>query len=302
MSSSRLALPALAALVLGCPDRPPEPSHKPAPRAERLHRPGELRLTSAGTKPRLRLRYRLEAGDRQAFRTRIDIRHEAAGQTSNLVARLDWERQVESLKGSAAQVRVTVQRVRFVRPASIRDDVTRRLGSLTLRHTLDTRGRVLAVQPGASLPAGLSESTLRNVTAPLPEDPVGDGATWERFEPVDVVLPKTGYRLRLGVRTRYTLTILSHRGRERFALIRAKLRLTAQSLGQELTGLRVTGGGRGTSELKLDLKRLALASSSSEATLELSLERGGTKRQLKQATRISTQPLKTKPPRPPKPK
>ena len=132
MSSSRLTL-FFALLLMGCGGPREQPAKKPAPlRGERLHAPGELRLTSAGTKPRLRLRYRLEPGDHQAFRSRISVRHEAAGQTSNLVARLDWERLVESLEGNAAKVTVTVRRVRFVRPASIRDDVTRRLRSLTL--------------------------------------------------------------------------------------------------------------------------------------------------------------------------
>ncbi len=130
-------------LVGGCgDDAPPKAAGPPTKLAQqRLHPPGELRITSAGAKPRVKLRYRLEPGQFQGFRTRVNVRHQAAGQTSNLTALLDWGRRITSVTGGWAQAEVTVRKVRLARPPSIREDVVRRLKTLKLHVAIDARGR-----------------------------------------------------------------------------------------------------------------------------------------------------------------
>lgn len=294
-------------LLGGCGDDAPGKKAAPAPQKlseQRLHPPGELRLTSAGAKPRLRLRYRQEPGQYQGFRTRVNVKHQAAGQTSSLTALMDWERRVTSVSAGWAQSEVTVRKVRLARPPSIREDVVRRLRGLTLRFAVDARGRARGAAQKSGLAAPLTNGLLKNLTAPLPADAVGHGATWERYEPVSLTLPKTNLGLRLGVRTRYTLALVKRSGRERFAKITSQIQLTARSATSKssLQGQRVTGSGRGTGELKLDLRLATVVSAKSELTLELSVEDKGRTRTLKQTTTSSTRVIKLRPrPRRPRP-
>jgi hypothetical protein len=130
---------------------------------------------------------------------------------------------------------------------------------------------------------------------------VGPGATWERYEPLTVTLPKTSLRLRLGVRTRYTLALQLRQGHERFAEITSTTRLTALS-ADAATGPRITGGGTGTGSLKLDLKHGTAVSARSELTFSLGLTEQGRTRSLKQTTTTTTRAIKLRPrPRPPRP-
>jgi len=291
----------------GCGGDGPPKRAPPAPKKlaeQRLHSPGELRLTSAGAEPRVRLRYRSTPGQFQGFRTRVTVKHVAAGQTSSLTALMDWERRVTGVSEGWAQCEVAVRKVRLARPPSIREDVLRRLRNLTLHFSVDDRGRARGAPKGSGLAAPLTDGLLKNLTAPLPADAVGDGATWERYEPVNLSLPKTNLRLRLGVRTRYTLALVKHAGRERYALITSGVQLTARSSTPK-TGSsaspRVTGGGRGTGALKLDLRHGTVVSAKSELTLELSLQDKGHTRTLRQTTTSSTQTIKLRP-RPPRPR
>lgn len=288
----------------GCGDDSPAPKDPGPPTKlaqQRLHAPGELRLTSAGEKPRVRLRYRLEPGQFQGFRTRVNVKHQAAGQTSSLTTLLDWERRVTNVAAGWAQAEVTVRKVRLARPPSIREDVVRRLKNLKLRFSMTARGRVRSAEKGSGLGDPLTKGLVKNLTAPLPDDAVGDGATWERYEPVDLTLPKTNHPLRLGVRTRYTLALVKRGGRERFAVITSRIQLTARSTTTSPSGQRITGGGKGTGELKLDLKHATVILAKSEITVELSLKEKGRNRTLKQTTTSSTRAIKLRP-RPPRPR
>jgi hypothetical protein len=249
----------------------------------------------------VKLRYTLEPGQFQGFRTRVNVRHQAAGQTSNLTALLDWERRVTSVTAGWAQAEVTVRKVRLARPPSIREDVVRRLKTLKLHLALDTRGRARGADKGSGLARPLTNGLLKHLTAPLPADAVGHGATWERFEPVRLTLPKTNHPLSLGVRTRYTLALIKRGGRERFAVITSRILLTARSAASTRPGQHITGGGRGTGELKLDLKHGTVVSAKSELTMELSLKEKGRNRTLKQSTTSSTRAIKMRP-RPPRPR
>jgi hypothetical protein len=301
-----LLIPALtvAWLVCGCgADSPGKKDPGPPTKLthQRLHAPGELRLTSAGVKPRVRLRYRLEPGQFQGFRTRVNIKHQAAGQTSSLTALLDWERQVTNVAAGWAQAEVSVRKVRLARPPSIREDVVRRLKALKLHISIDARGRARGADKGSGLGTPLTKGLLKNLTAPLPADAVGDGATWERYEPVNLTLPKTNHPVRVGVRTLYTLTLVKRGGRERFALITSRIQLTARSTASRTSGQRITGGGQGSGELKLDLKNASVVSAKSKITVELNLLEKGRLRTLKQTTTSSTRAIKLRP-RPQRPR
>lgn len=312
----RCLIPLVVVSAAACGDDGPQTKPPPPKKLaeQQLHAPGELRLTSAGNEPRLRLRYRLEAGQYQGFRTRVEVKHRAAGQTSTLVALLDWERRLTAVTAGWARAEVAVRKVRLARPPSIREDVVRRLKGLTLRFDVDARGRARDStadpkgarkgSPGGGAPSGLAAplkgALLKGLTAPLPADAVGDSATWERYEPVTLTLPKTNLKLRVGVRTRYTLRLIKRGGRERFAEITSQIQLTAHSAAASSAGQRVTGGGRGTGTLRVDLKRGTVVSVRSELTLELSLADKGRTRTLKQTTTTSTRAIKLRP-RPPRP-
>lgn len=321
-------LPLLAAI--GCGDDAPKGKAPPAPKNlahQRLHAPGEVRLTSAGAEPRVRLRYRLEPGQYQGFRTSVSVKHRAAGQTSSLTAVLDWERRVTGVSAGWAQAEVSVRKVRLARPASIREDVVRRLMAMSLRFAIDARGRARATARGAAtartratargaargtgLAAPMTNGILEILTAPLPADAVGHGATWERYEPVTLTLPKTNLKVRLGVRTRYTLALIKRGGRERYAQITSRIQLTAHSPGPTpgasraawAAGPRVTGGGQGTGEIKIDLNHATVVSAKSDITLDLSLIEKSRTRTLKQTTTTSTRAINLRPrPRRPRPR
>jgi hypothetical protein len=283
--------------VSGCDDGPPAApkttgSTDPPP-TQRLHPAGELRLTSAGTPPRIRLRYRLEPGQRQGYRTRLEASHEAAGQTSRLVARFDWERAVEQVQGEQARVTVRVRRVRRVRPTSIRDRVTAGLRALTLRHRLDARGRVTALEPPRALGALGGAGALARLSAPLPEDAVGQGARWERSESWPVRLPKSQQQVRVGVRTGYELSLDGARGgAPRTATVKVSVRLTASPVDPEaLTGQQVRGGGQGRGTLKLDLQKGRVKRSRSELKLSLTVIGYGRRQSLAQVLKTRTRAI-----------
>ncbi len=299
----RLALLLLLALP-GCRDEGPPPktrgggSGAPLP-TERLHPPGELRLTSAGQEPRLRLRYRLADGQVQGYRTSVSATHRAAGQTSRLSAEFDWERAVDDPRDGTARVTMRVRRVRYVRPTTIRDTVAPALRQLTLTTRLDPRGRVQKLAPASSLPGFQGPNTLARFTAPLPKDAVGDGATWERSESLPLQLPKSRQRVRLGVRTRYRLKLVRHRGTPVRAQISATLRLVVSTPGPgALTGQKVTGGGTGTAELTLDLRRGELTAGKSEQDLRLTVTGYGRSQPLEQKLRTRTRAVHLRPRRP----
>ncbi len=282
----------------GCDDGPPAPPKTAGatdpPPTQRLHPPGELRLTSAGTPPRIRLRYRLEAGQRQGYRTWLKASHEAAGQTSRLVARFDWERAVEQVQGEQAQVKVRVRRVRRVRPTSIRDRVKPWLQGLSLRHRLDSRGRVAALEPPRTLGALGGAGALARFSAPLPEDAVGQGARWERSESWPVHLPKSQQQVRIGVRTGYRLSLESARGKApRTATLEMSVRLTASPMDPEaLTGQQVRGGGQGRGTLKLDLQKGRVERSRSTLKLSLTVIGYGRRQSLTQRLETRTRAIR----------
>ncbi len=293
----------LTVVLLGCGEDAPKTT-APAPKKlaeQRLHSPGELRLTSAGNEPRLRLRYRMEPGQYQGYRTKVNVKHRAAGQTSSLTALLDWERRITGVKDGWGDAVLAVRKVRLARPPSIREDVVKRLKSLRLHARVDARGRARKSGEKSGLAAPLSGKLLENLTAPLPADAVGDGATWERYEPVRLTLPKTNLGLHLGVRTRYTLKLVKRGRRVRYAQITSVVRLTARSTAAPTAGQHVTGGGQGTGALKIDLKHGTVVSTRSELTLALTLEDKGRTRTLKQTTTSSTRAIKLRP-LPPRPR
>ena len=269
---------------------PSEQKRAPTSRPmDRLHPAGELRLTSAGREPRLRLRYDLTVGHRQGYRTTVSVHHQAAGQTASLSAVLDWERTLLDRQGDRAGASITVRRVRQIRPAGLRENVLSRLKSLSLRYTVDARGQIRIARQGSGLPASLPQGALQDLSAPLPSDPVGNGATWERYEPIRLVLPKLHHPLSLGVRTRYTLKIVLHKQRERFAVISAKMNLTPRSA-------RVEGAGHGTATLKIDLRSSRVVSGQAEMQLNLKLVTAGRRQTVQQTIKTSTRAVKLPPP------
>jgi hypothetical protein len=286
----------------GCKDDPPQPrraSSSGPPPTQRLHPPGELRLTSAGTEPRVRLRYRLVPGSRQGFRTWLKATHHAQGQSSRLTVRFDWERSVDQVRAQQARVTLRVRRVRRVRPASLRDSVAPRLGGVELRHLLDTRGRVSDLEPARSLGGLGGAGALTRFSAPLPEDAVGQGATWERSERWPLSLPQSHQRVRVGVRTRYQLTLDPGKGGAlRRATIRATVRLTASPVEPgALTGQQVRGGGKGTAELRLDLKKGRITRGRSDQKISLTVVGYGRSQSLKQRLQTRTRAVRLPPPR-----
>lgn len=260
---------------------------------ERLHPAGELRLTSSGREPRLLLRYRLLAGDRQAYRTAVHLHHRSGDREAKLSAILVWERKVIATRDDRAEVKIQVRRVQQTRPVALRDGLKQRLERLDLALTLDRRGRV-HLDPGRPPPAQWLTRSLGRLTAPLPRDAVGEGATWERYEPVDLTLPRTRTPVRLGVRATYRLTFKKKRGEERVAVITARLKLTARGAGKE-PGPRLTGGGHGKAELRLDLRSGLVTHCTSEVTLELELTQHLRRRRLKQTLRAQTSAVKLRP-------
>ncbi len=310
-----LAWISLLLILLGsCGKDPRRPggNSAPAPRdlsQQRLHPRGELRLTSAGREPRVRLRYRLTPGQRSGFRTRVSVQHVAAGRTLSLTALLDWERMVKRVLSGWADVEVLVRRVRLVRPSSIREDVVRRLMAMRLDVWVDALGRAREKAPPAAsgLAASLSGQLLPTLTAPLPRDALGEGATWERYEPLRLVLPKIRIPVHLGARTRYSLHLIRKGRSRRYALISSTISLTlgaASPQGSSSATSRVTGAGRGTGELKLDLEHGKVTSARGEVSLELSLRERHRTHTLKQVTRTSTRAIKLRPrpwPSPPSP-
>lgn len=277
-------------------DPAPSAGSGSAPAPERLHAPGELRLTSAGKAPRIPLRYRLAPGMQQTYRTQVTLVHRAVGATANLGTELDWERSVTEAVTGGARVQMKVLRVRRVTPSSLRDGLGPKLQGLLLTATLDPRGRVSALTPPEALSAPGGEAVFSRFTAPLPEDAVGEGAAWERLEPWDLTLPRTHQGVRLGVRTRYRLGFVLVRGEPRRARITAELRFhVVHTTPIEKAPTQVTGGGKGSAEWELDLLRGEPLASRSELDLDLQVTSHGRTQRLEQRLQSRTHPVRPPP-------
>lgn len=233
--------------------------------SERLHPPGELRLTSAGSAPRLALRYRFPADQRLAYRTSTRFSYSGPGGVGHMKVTFDWERRVTSATPTEAKVQVLVRRVRTVRPSSARDRVIHRLLGMTWRATLGPRGRVRALVPADVLGAEPTRQAIRWLSTPLPADPVGDGATWERSETWRVHLPRGGAAPLLRVQVRYALALVRKRGEARQARVRGSLALRVASDRASAPAPRIHASGQGSALLVLDLTRGVVVRAESDA-------------------------------------
>lgn len=277
-------------LAMACDGDDEGASQGAPPPTEQLHAPGDLRLTSAGKTPRLPLRYLHAEGHSQAFRTHVSVEHSAAGQRSRVGTELDWERTVLSRGDNQAEIRMRVLRVRAVSPGLLRDTLAPQLGRLTIQASVDQRGRVIAVKfPGGSEPPG-GKDLFARFTAPLPEDSVGDGATWERIEPFTLTLPRLERPVSVGLSTRYRLTLPKGKGAR--AVVTGELRLhVVHTLRQRSEAQGISGGGKGTAEWVLDLERQEPAGSHSSITLDLAVTTHGRRQALKQTMTVRTRPI-----------
>jgi hypothetical protein len=250
-----------------------------------------VRLTAPGEEPRIPLRYRLDPGTTQAFRSRLRLGHQGEGQAALYTLVLDWERTLGAAQADRVPATLAIRRVVMVRPESIAEAVTRKLEDLTLTTTLDPRGRATSLTGGPSLPGG---EALARLTAPLPEAAVGEGATWERYEPVDLPLPRLAGTLRLGLRATYTARFKRVKGKPSTVTVTGKLRLlTTQPEAEGMApATRLSGDGNGTSSMRLHLGSGTVQESTAELTMTLTVESAGRQHGLTQTTSISTRPVK----------
>jgi hypothetical protein len=287
--TSTITIAMATAMVLGgCGRKARDPVRETEP--ERLHPPGELRLVAAGEEPRVALRYRLVAGSRSAYRTRVTVKHVAEGQRAQLATLLEWERTIGEVKPDGAAVKLAVTHVLLARPESGKDAMAESLRQLVFELRMDARGRVIGQPVGPELPG---QEALSRLTAPLPGPAVGEGATWERFEPLDLTLPHSRHPVQLGTRTTYHLAFVRRKGKSLRARITGKISLTVRSNAQaNHTGYTISGGGQGSSTMMLDLQRGEVTESESEVKLALELKGYGRDSTFEQTTTVSTRSVK----------
>ncbi len=246
----------------------------------------EIKLLEAGTGDKAPLRYALAKGARSAWTVKVTSESTLSGRalpTQTVVFELNLKVLRVDRKGTA-RCSVSVKSARLSPakglPAKTLEAINKKLDALKAvkgSATVDDRGRLLNyTRTGDKVPAALApmllllDQQVAQAATPLPDAPVGDGASWK------VVNHIRSNEIMLVQRARYTLVSRDlkrgiHTLRVAIEQSAAPQRVTLPGMPATLKTRLLSADGQGTSKLTVATDRLGTTGRSSVA-LKVAIE------------------------------
>ena len=267
-----------------------------------------VRLSDPGNEPRSPLRYRWTAGERYQLQAKTEMSFTMGPAAAEATPRrlpdfvVTGGLEILSVDSTgvatvAVSLRISAGEVEGVDPEFVREIDARygAIGELPAKLTIDPRGRCVVLE--MRQPEGLGEQAAEMVTgqphqlpvmfaAYVPEEPVGEGARWERLRTVphsDFVAPE-----------RVLLELKKRQGSD--VVIEQKSVLVEPAREKERGGrrVRVIEGRRisaGVGVGRLDSLKLAVGTSATRRVREQTLPEGkATERAIQMTTRFVVTP------------